>query len=178
MSERRAFSARRGGLFATLPAHIQKAGAFFQEGEPVMGSTFVPSASVCRLTALLTGAIIFAVATSALATSGVSPRFDGHYRGAATPARAMSTGACETIDVDDLEVRDGKIQPAAKISTGWRFDGFVTDEGFVSGHARMSNGILAPFEGRITENGVVASLSGGITEDKRGCAWLVRLDRD
>ena len=149
-----------------------------------MGSTFEtkPKRSIVRVVALTAAALALAVATSAaFAASGISPRFDGHYRGSIVPSE-ISKGVCPSSGiVADLRVVNGHIQRSRVIAdTGagpnWQFDGFVTEEGFVSGHAQMPTGRMAPFEGRVDGIGGTAILSAGITDDATGCAWLVHLE--
>jgi hypothetical protein len=153
-----------------------------------MGSTFQnfrPRHGIVRLVAVTAAALALAVATSAaFASSGISPRFDGHYRGEIVPSE-ISKGVCPSAaSIDDMRVVDGHIQRGTRISADtdgglkWQFDGFITEEGFVSGHAQMPTGRMAPFEGRVQEQGAVATLIGGIVDDATGCAWLVRLDLD
>src|SRR4051812_28521798 len=137
-----------------------------------MGSTFEtthfkPKRSLVRVIAFTVAALALAVATSAaFARSGISPRFDGHYRGSIDPSE-ISKGVCPASGiVADMRVVNGHIQRARVIAdTGagpsWQFDGFVTEEGFVSGHAQMPTGRMAPFEGRVEEMGGAAVLSGG-----------------
>lgn len=154
-----------------------------------MGSTFEtthyrPKRSIVRLVAFTAAALALAVATSAaFARSGISPRFDGHYRGSIVPSE-ISKGVCPSSGlVADLRVVNGHIQRSRVIAdTGagpnWQFDGFVTEEGFVSGHAQMPTGRMAPFEGRVEGIGGTAILSGGVVDDATGCSWLVRLEND
>jgi len=152
-----------------------------------MGSTFKnykPKRSLVRVVAFTAAALALAVATSAaFARSGISPRFDGHYRGEIVPSE-ISKGVCPMGGfVADMRVVNGAIQRSRVIAdTGagpnWQFDGFVTEEGFVKGHAQMPTGRMAPFEGRVEPVGAVAVLSGGIVDAATGCSWLVRLDLD
>ncbi len=155
-----------------------------------MGSTFEtthfkPKRSVVRIVAFTAAALALAIATSAaFARSGVSPRFDGRYSGDIVPSN-ISKGVCPSEGiVTDLRVVNGTIQRARVIAdTGagpnWQFEGFVTEEGFVSGKAQMPTGRMAPFEGRVEPVGGIggtAILSGGIVDDATGCSWLVRLN--
>ncbi len=155
-----------------------------------MGSTyesshFKPQRNVVRIVAFTAVALALAIATSAaFARSGVSPRFDGRYSGDIVPS-AISKGVCPSDGiVTDMRVVNGNIQRARVIAdTGagptWQLQGFITEEGFVSGKAQMPTGRMAPFEGRVEQaNGIggTAILSGGIVDDATGCSWLVRLN--
>ena len=148
-------------------------------------SHFKPARNVVRIVAFTAAALALAIATSAaFAASGISPRFDGHYRGSIEPS-AISRGVCPSFaDVNDLRVNNGQIQRGTRITadTGagpsWQFDGFVTEDGFVKGHAQMPTGRMAPFEGRVQQEGADATLTGGVVDDATGCSWLVRLDLD
>lgn len=123
-------------------------------------------------------AVLFA-ATSALAASGVSPKFDGRYEGALTPATKSDPQRCPAVTIDEFVVKGGYVRPPAKVADIQTiiFDGFVTEEGFVSGHFRLPGGERNTFEGRMVpdENGTL--LSGGLTDQASGCAYLMELQK-
>ncbi len=114
--------------------------------------------------------------TGASASSGVSPKFDGTYTGTMAPADGVASPACGTAAVSEMVVRGGIIRQSTKIANtdAATFDGFVTEEGFVKGHVRYG-GTIRTFEGRMTNEGHGTMLSGGVTDDQTGCAWLVEL---
>lgn len=121
-------------------------------------------------------ALIF-TAADAFSFSGVSPKFDGRYEGAMTPATDSNPQRCAAVTINEFIVRGGYVRPPAKVADVQTvvFDGFVTEEGFVTGHFRLPNGPRSPFEGRMVQeqNGVM--LSGGLTDTQSGCAYLLEL---
>ncbi|MGE4063199.1 MAG: hypothetical protein AB7E79_07500 [Rhodospirillaceae bacterium] len=122
-------------------------------------------------------ALIF-TAADAFSSSGVSPKFDGRYEGAMTPATAFSNPQmCQAVTVDEFVIRGGYIRPPAKISDVQSvvFDGFVTEEGFVTGHFRMPGGERNQFEGRMVDEANGVLLSGGLADSGSGCAYLLEL---
>ena len=103
----------------------------------VVAGTIV-MASVIALLALTSG-IASAAAKTTKPAKPAKPAhtlaFDGHYAGAMTPSPSLSKPGCPTIQVDDLTIEDGTLKPAsAAPSLQPVFDGFVTDEGFITGH--------------------------------------------
>ena len=54
------------------------------------------------------------------------------------------------------------------------FDGFVTDDGFITGHVRMVDSVIA-FEGRVEPQGMVRVISGGVLDNASKCSWVVNL---
>jgi len=121
-------------------------------------------------------ALIF-TAADAFSYSGVSPKFDGLYEGAMTPASTSKPQQCPAVTVSEFVVKGGYVRPPAKIADVQRviFDGFVTEEGFVTGHFRLPGGDRNEFEGRMVaeENGTL--LSGGLSDKESGCAYLLEL---
>lgn len=117
------------------------------------------------------------MAGSALAYSGVSPKYDGRYQGALTPATDSDPRKCGAVSITEFTVRGGYVRPPAKVANTANivFDGFVTEEGFVTGHFRTPNGPRSQFEGRMVQEGGGTLLSGGLTDDQSGCAYLMEL---
>ncbi len=123
-------------------------------------------------------ALIF-TAADAFSASGVSPKFDGTYEGAMTPASDSNPQTCAPVAIGAFVVKDGYIRPPAKTAEAGPavFDGFVTEEGFVSGNVRLSDGTRNQFEGRMVADAGGVLLSAGITDTGTGCAYLVELQK-
>jgi hypothetical protein len=122
-------------------------------------------------------ALIF-TAADAFSFSGVSPKFDGRYEGAMTPATAFSSPRqCPAVTISEFVVKNGYIRPPAKIADVQSvvFDGFVTEEGFVTGHFRLPGGPRNDFEGRMVDEGNGVLLSGGLSDGQSGCSYLLEL---
>lgn len=121
-------------------------------------------------------ALIF-TAADAFSASGVSPKFDGLYEGALTPASDSNPKMCAAVTVDEFVVKGGYVRPPAKVSDVQTviFDGFVTEEGFVTGHFRLPGGERNEFEGRMVAEANGTMLSGGLTDKESGCAYLLEL---
>lgn len=121
-------------------------------------------------------ALVF-TAADAFSSSGVSPKFDGRYEGAMTPATVSDPKTCQAVTVDEFVIKGGYVRPPAKVADVETaiFDGFVTEEGFVTGHFRLPGGERNQFEGRMVheQNGVM--LSGGLSDAKTGCAYLLEI---
>lgn len=118
---------------------------------------------------LLSSVFVLGAAAVALAASGVSPRFDGSYRAVLTPAQGMSRPACGAGSVGPVRIQNGSISVDAT-EGGATFDGFVTEEGFVTGHFKQGAAPPLKFEGRFAQG----AFTGGVIADANGCAWLVR----
>lgn len=121
-------------------------------------------------------ALIF-TAADAFSYSGVSPKFDGRYEGALTPATDSNPKQCPAVTVTEFVVKGGHVRPPAKIADiqAVIFEGFVTEEGFVTGHFRLPRGERNPFEGRMVPDANGTLLSGGLTDKASGCAYLMEL---
>lgn len=133
--------------------------------------------SIARFGLGLFAAIIF-TGTNAFSASGVSPKFDGRYEGAMTPASDSNPRQCPAVRVSEFVVKGGYVRAPAKIAdvqTGI-FDGFVTEEGFVTGHFRMPGETArSDFEGRMVNDAGTTLLSGGISHAPSGCAYLLEI---
>ncbi len=121
-------------------------------------------------------ALIF-TAADAFSYSGVSPKFDGRYEGALTPASDSNPRQCPAVTIDEFVVKGGYVRPPAKVADIQTviFDGFVTEEGFVTGHFRLPRGERNEFEGRMVPDDGGTLLSGGLTDKVSGCAYLMEL---
>jgi hypothetical protein len=120
---------------------------------------------MARLSCVMAAAGL-ATATPAAAVSDVSPRFDGRYVATLTPAPAMSAPGCERLTIGPFAIAQGFLRPAGD---GPRLTGFVTAEGFLTGHFVRPGAPRVVIEGRFVEDG----FTGGIVDDATGCAWLV-----
>jgi hypothetical protein len=121
-------------------------------------------------------ALIF-TAADAFSSSGVSPKFDGRYEGAMTPASDSDPRRCQAVTVDEFVIRGGYVRPPAKVAAVQTviFDGFVTEEGFVTGHFRLPGGERNQFEGRMVDEAHSVMLSGGLRDAATGCAYLLEV---
>lgn len=125
----------------------------------------------------LFAAVLF-TGTNAFSASGVSPKFDGRYEGAMTPASDSNPQQCPSVRVSEFVVKGGYVRPPAKVADVQTviFDGFVTEEGFVTGHFRMPGETArSEFEGRMVNEGANTLLSGGISHATSGCAYLLEV---
>ncbi|MHB1207910.1 MAG: hypothetical protein ACYCZX_20260 [Rhodospirillaceae bacterium] len=101
--------------------------------------------------------------------------FDGRYSGAMTVTPVLSGPGCHDVQVQDFVINGGVIVPATvAASLQPVFDGFVTDDGFITGHVRMADSVIA-FEGRAEPQGMVKVISGGVLDDAAKCSWVVNL---
>ena len=99
--------------------------------------------------------------------------FDGHYIGRLRPQGGAK--GCGLHQVNDFVIDKGTIVPAdAAASLTPVFDGFVTNDGFITGHMRLID-TVAPFEGRAEKKGVVTLISGGVIDDTSHCVWVLDL---
>ena len=99
--------------------------------------------------------------------------FDGHYAGRLLPQGG--TKGCGLHQIKDFQIEKGTIVPAdAAASLTPVFDGFVTNDGFITGHMRLID-TVAPFEGRAEKKGVVTVISGGVIDDTSHCVWVLDL---
>src|SRR5690349_6233254 len=121
-------------------------------------------------------ALIF-TAADAFSSSGVSPKFDGRYEGALTPASDSDPKSCQAVTVDEFMIKGGYVRPPAKVSSVQTviFDGFVTEEGFVTGHFRLPGGERNQFEGRMVDEAHSVMLSGGLRDNASGCEYLLEI---
>jgi hypothetical protein len=121
-------------------------------------------------------ALIF-TAADAFSASGISPKFDGRYEGALTPASSSNPNTCQAVTVDEFVIKGGYVRPPAKVSNVQSviFDGFVTEEGFVTGHFRLPGGERNQFEGRMVDEAHSVMLSGGLTDAASGCSYLLEV---
>ncbi len=107
-------------------------------------------------------------AATSYAASDVSPRFDGVYSGTLAPLAWMSQRTCAEIALR-VEVRNGFFARGALLVPS--VNGFVTDEGFVTGRLHRQDSKTLAFEGRIVEG----ELSAGAIDEEAGCYWVATL---
>jgi hypothetical protein len=101
--------------------------------------------------------------------------FDGRYAGVMTVTPVLSGAGCHNVQVQDFVINGGVITPASAVASIQPvFDGFVTDDGFITGHVRMAESVIA-FEGRAAPQGMVKVISGGVFDDASKCSWVVNL---
>jgi hypothetical protein len=116
-------------------------------------------------------AIALAATAPARAKSDISPRFDGTYAGAMVPAPALSGSACGTHTIAGVTVRNGIIGTEA--GRDIVIAGLVTEEGFVRGRLGRMQAPSVLLEGHIDGR----ELTGGVIDERIGCAWIVKLQR-
>lgn len=131
--------------------------------------------------ALLTSAADAAQAPKSKAKPKAKPaiprtyEYDGRYSGLMKVTRELSGPNCHDIPVENFVVNGGTIVPdAGAASLKPVFDGVVTDAGFISGHVRIAESVVA-FEGRAEPLGMVKVISGGVLDDASKCSWIVNL---
>jgi hypothetical protein len=101
--------------------------------------------------------------------------FDGRYSGVMTVTPVLGGPGCHNVQVQDFVINGGVITPASAVASIQPvFDGFVTDDGFITGHVRMVDSVIA-FEGRVEPQGMVKVISGGVLDDASKCSWVVTL---
>lgn len=101
--------------------------------------------------------------------------YDGRYSGLMKVTPELSAPGCRDIPVENVVINGGVIVPdSGAASLKPVFDGVVTDAGFVSGHVRIADSVVA-FEGRAEPMGMVKVISGGVLDDVSKCSWIVNL---
>lgn len=101
--------------------------------------------------------------------------FDGRYSGVMAVTRELGGPACHDIPVENFVVNGGVIKAAGgAASLQPVFDGYVSDEGFITGHVRIVDSVVT-FEGRAEPLGMVKVISGGVLDDASKCSWVVNL---
>lgn len=100
--------------------------------------------------------------------------YDGRYSGVMKVTPELSGPNCRDIPVENFVVNAGVIVPDGAASLKPVFDGVVTDAGFISGHVRIGESVVA-FEGRAEPMGMVKVISGGVLDDASKCSWIVNL---
>lgn len=101
--------------------------------------------------------------------------FDGRYSGVMTVTPVLSGPGCHDVQVQDFVINGGVVTPATvAASLQPAFDGFVTDDGFITGRVRMVDSVIA-FEGRVEPQGMVRVISGGVLDNASKCSWVVNL---
>ena len=101
--------------------------------------------------------------------------FDGRYSGVMKVNPGLSGPGCHDVQVSDFVINSGVITPASVApSLQPVFDGFVTDEGFITGHVRLFEATVT-FEGRAAPMGMVKVISGGVLDNAAKCSWVVNL---
>ncbi len=113
-------------------------------------------------------ALAVLAATSVMAAGNVSPAYDGTYTGQAVPAPAMSSPACNAFPLAPVTITQGSIRSGGG---GAALQGFVTQDGFVTGHLDRPGKPRMVIEGRFTGG----DFSGGAVDDTTACAWTVKL---
>ena len=101
--------------------------------------------------------------------------YDGRYSGVMKVTPELSAPTCRDLPVENVVINGGVIVPdSGAASLKPVFDGVVTDAGFVSGHVRIADSVVA-FEGRAEPMGMVKVISGGVLDDVSKCSWIVNL---
>ena len=101
--------------------------------------------------------------------------FDGRYSGVMAVTPVLNGPGCRDLQVQDFVISGGVVKPATvAASLQPVFDGFVTDDGFITGHVRIVDSTVA-FEGRVEPQGMVKVISGGVLDDAAKCSWVVNL---
>ncbi len=110
--------------------------------------------------------IAAAVLSTAQAASAVSSKFDGQYNGVAVPSPGASALACQGFALAPVSISQGALSSEG---VGAHVEGFVTEEGFVTGKLTRPGKNPSTFEGRF----VNGKFAGGVIDDTERCSWTV-----
>ncbi len=106
------------------------------------------------------------------ATSDISARYDGLYRGAAAPVPGFGAAVCPSFAIDSLRIERGLFKVSGSLDQP-TFEGFITAEGFISGFFYRDRAKRQTFEGRIQDS----HFSAGFIDEAAGCAWTANLTK-
>lgn len=112
----------------------------------------------------------------------ISSKFDGHYAGSSQLVKPLSATSCASAAMRyRIDIRNGRINGDAfdidsKDATPRPINGFVTSDGFVTGHQKTDRGVKTLFQGNVKDSNMGADMVAGVLTHGNSCAWVVTLD--